>query len=648
MFSYFFRAVGAIFILLMSALPRDTLSAVSIATITDPRGADSVSLSPDGQHIALIGFSGTTHGLIIVDVASMASKMVIQGRRVVEAQWVFNKEPQSVTWITNDLLAVDYGIQIETVTLDGKKVAEIVSSRDGASVLGKADPSQPDSPMFLLVTDLADNDIALADGRSGKLTKLRFPMSGKPIQWAFDKHGHLRAMTLLNSAFWKDANSITNWYKASADAEWEKLVEFKVTDDYWIPMFVPEQENSLVISSNNGRDTRAIFLYDTKNHVTTELMAGHPTQDILAVGGIQQREFNSVLTSGMLPQKYWFDDDWRKIQAAVDEALPKRINVLSGDPTNKVLIFSYGDVDPGTWLLLDTVKLTLTDVAKAKMSIDAEKMRPMAAISYPARDGLNIPAYLTRPVIPVDCIGTEPCPAPTIVMVHGGPTVRDVWRWNEDVQLLAGNGYVVFQPQFRGSYGFGKKFKEAGFGQWGLAMQDDITAGVEYLIQQGIADPKRICIYGASYGGYAALWGLIKTPTLYKCGVSFAGVVDIEYMFNDSSDTNRNSIGREVMRARIGELLQKKEQFDAVSPLKHADKIMAPVLLMHGDEDKRVPISHGKKMKSALEENKKIFQWSVFEGEGHGLSYVNSQNRYFETLLEFFGKYLGNPSETKP
>lgn len=640
MLPHFFRTVSAIFISLMITLPSEAFAVVSIADITDPRGAYSVGLSPDGKHIALIGFSGSTHGLIIVDVASMASKMIVQGRRVVEAQWVFNKEPQSVTWITNDLLAVDYGIQIETVTLDGKKVAEIVSSSDGVSVLGKADPSQPDSPMFLLVTDLADNDIALADGRSGKLTKLRFPMSGKPIQWAFDKHGQLRAMTLLNSAFWKDANSVTNWYKANADSAWEKLVEFKVTDDYWIPMFVPEQENSLVISSNSGRDTRAIFRYDTKNKAITELMAGHPTQDILAVGGIQQREFNSVLTSGMLPQKYWFDEDWQKIQAAVDEALPKRINILSGDPKNKVLIFSYGDIDPGTWLLLDTVQLTLIDVAKAKMSIDAEKMRPMEAITYPARDGLNIPAYLTRPLAPVACVDTVSCPAPTIVMVHGGPTVRDLWRWNEDVQLLAGNGYVVFQPQFRGSYGFGKKFKEAGFGQWGLAMQDDITAGVEYLIQQGIADPKRICIYGASYGGYAALWGLIKTPTLYKCGVSFAGVVDIEYMFNDSSDTNSNSIGREMMRARVGELVQNKEKFDAVSPLKHADKIMVPVLLMHGDEDKRVPISHGKKMKLALEENKKIFQWNVFEGEGHGLTYVNSQNRYFETLLEFFGKYL--------
>jgi dipeptidyl aminopeptidase/acylaminoacyl peptidase len=644
MFLKFVHSIIPIFITLI-LLPTSTLAAVSIEDITNPRGASSVNLSPDGKHIALIGFSGTTHALIIIDVVSMKAKSIIQGRRVVEANWAFNKDPQEVTWITNDLLAVDYGIQIETVTLDGKKVEEIVSSLEGAKVIGKADFSQPDSPLFLLATNLADNDIAIANGRTGKLTKLRFPMSGKPIHWAFDKNGQLRALTLLDSAFWKDANSVTNWYKPSVEAAWEKMEEFKVTDDYWIPMFVPEQENSLVISSNSGRDTRAVFRYDTKNHTIAELMAGHPTQDILTVDGIQQREFNSVLTNGMRPEKFWFDSDWSKIQTSVDAVLPERVNILSGDPKNQVLIFSYGDVDPGTWLVLDTIKLTMTDVAKAKTSIDATKMRPMSTITYKASDGLIIPGYLTRPAVVSGCDDSTRCPAPMIVLVHGGPTVRDLWKWNDDVQILASNGYVVFQPQFRGSHGFGKKFKEAGFGQWGLAMQDDITTGVEYLIQQGIADPKRICIYGASYGGYAALWGLIKTPDLYKCGVSFAGVADIEYMFNDSSDTNANSIGRELMRSRVGDVKQKIDQFDRVSPLKHADQIMVPVLLMHGDEDKRVPISHGEKMKAALEKNNKIYQWTVFEGEGHGLRYVASQNKYFKTLLEFFAKYLDKHKE---
>ena len=181
---------------------------------------------------------------------------------------------------------------------------------------------------------------------------------------------------------------------------------------------------------------------------------------------------------------------------------------------------------------------------------------------------------------------------------------------------------------------------EAGYGQWGLAMQDDITAGVDAMIERGIADPKRVCIYGASYGGYAALWGLVKTPDLYRCGISFAGVADIEFMFSDWSDRNSDKVVREILRARVGDVLLSKAQFDQVSPLKHADQIKAPVLLMHGDKDERVPISHSKKMMQALDANKKTYEWHEFVDEGHGLSDGASQQVFLEKLLGFLDKYI--------
>ena len=142
---------------------------------------------------------------------------------------------------------------------------------------------------------------------------------------------------------------------------------------------------------------------------------------------------------------------------------------------------------------------------------------------------------------------------PAVILIHGGPWVRDYWGWNPEVQLLAAHGYVVFQPQFRGSTGFGNHFRMAGYQQWGKSMQDDITAGVEYLIKEGIVDQNRICIVGASYGGYAALWGLVKTPDLYRCGISFAGVSDIADMLDDNSDTNRSKLGREFQVKLVGE-----------------------------------------------------------------------------------------------
>src|SRR5205823_6513944 len=172
-----------------------------------------------------------------------------------------------------------------------------------------------------------------------------------------------------------------------------------------------------------------------------------------------------------------------------------------------------------------------------------------------------IPAYLTLPPGSRERL-------PTVILIHGGPIARDHWRFDPDVQLLASRGYAVFQPQFRGSSGFGKRFMEAGYGQWGLAMEDDITSGVRWLIEKHIADPDRVCIYGASYGGYAALWGLIKTPELYRCGISLAGVSDIEYMLTDDSDVNDSAIGRLLRRTTIGDLKTHKQQFDGVSPLK--------------------------------------------------------------------------------
>jgi dipeptidyl aminopeptidase/acylaminoacyl peptidase len=164
---------------------------------------------------------------------------------------------------------------------------------------------------------------------------------------------------------------------------------------------------------------------------------------------------------------------------------------------------------------------------------------------------------------------------------------------------------------------------------------------VQYLISKGIADPHRICIYGASYGGYAALWGMVKTPELYRCGVSFAGVSDIGKHLTGSSDANDSKLGREYMRFAIGDAKLNQAQFDAVSPLKHADRIQAPILLMHGDRDQRVPLSSGSDMDDVLTKLGKPHEWYVFEGEGHGLYYLDSEKVYYKKLLAFLKKYIG-------
>lgn len=616
-------------ILALMVVSGDTLGEpLTIEQAVDPRGTREVSLSPDGKHLVSVIFNGTNFGLLLHDTDTMAVRMLSTGKRVTEGFWTFNKMPRKVTWVGNDLIAVDYGIEAESINLAGKKVAEL-----GEQVIGPAERGNPYSPNLLVYSNVEDGDVELVNARTGDSRRLKHP-GGKVIKWAFDRRGELRAVTVVNSAFWKDVSTITNWYKSSGKADWEKLGEFKVTDDYWVPMYVPDEPDTLVISARHERDTYAIFSYDTKRHAIGEMMAGHPTQDILNVGGIDQSSFERVTTGGMTPQQIWFDAAWGRVQHVVDLALPNRINQISGNPKGKVLVFSYGDIDPGCWYLLDLESNSLQLVAKARPEVSASSLRPMQMLTYAAPDGVTVPAFLTRP-------DDKTQPVPLVVLIHGGPTARDYWAWNAEVQLLAANGYAVFQPQFRGSSGFGRRFEEAGFGQWGMAMQDDITAGVQYLIKQGVVDPKRICIAGTSYGGYAALWGLAKTPDMYRCGVSFAGVSDIEYMFKDSSDTAGDKVSRELMLSRIGDARLNKEQFDQVSPLKHADRISAPVLLIHGERDVRVPMAHGEKMKRALEKQGKKVEWLTFEREGHGLYYVSSQVTYYETLLQFLDRYIG-------
>ncbi|WP_217916282.1 S9 family peptidase [Duganella sp. BJB1802] len=604
---------------------------LTVEQAVEPLSTYALSLSPDGKHIAGIGYNINNSGLILYDTATLTPRMIYEGKQVEEGYWSFQKAPLAVTWVDNDLLAVDYGIKAESIRLDGTKVADL-----GEKVIGRAERGNTPSPNMLVYTDREDGDVGLVNARTGAMRKFSYP-SGKAIKWAFDKRGELRAVTLVNSAFWKDVSKVSNWYKPSAGAEWEKLAEFSITEDYWVPLYVPDEADALVVSSRSGRDTYAIHAYDTKHRALGELMAGHPTVDIVGVSGIDQASFEQVSTRGMKPQQIWFDPDWDAVQRAVDQALPKRFNQISGNPKGNVLVSSTSDVDPGSWYLLDVASGELRLICVTRPKLAGVDMRPMEIFKYAAADGLSIPAFLTKP-------SDKPGAMPLVVLIHGGPTARDYWGWNEEVQILAAHGYAVFQPQFRGSSGFGRRFEEAGFGQWGLSMQDDITAGVEYLIKQGIADPKRVCIAGASYGGYAALWGLVKTPDLYRCGVSFAGVSDIEFMFHDRSDRTGNKVAREFMLARIGDARSNKERFDDVSPLKHADRIKAPVLIMHGKEDVRVPIAHAEKMKDALEAQHKTVQWLSFEKEGHGLYYVDNEIAYYKTLLEFLDKYIGPAS----
>src|SRR5258708_4212692 len=230
-----------------------------------------------------------------------------------------------------------------------------------------------------------------------------------------------------------------------------------------------------------------------------------------------------------------------------------------------------------------------------------------------------------------------------VVVVHGGPYVGgDVWQWHPEVQFLASRGYAVLQPNFRGTTRYGWKHYSVGRKQWGLAMQDDITDGVQWVIAQGVADPNRICIYGASYGGYATMMGLARTPDLFKCGINYVGVTDLPLWLTATWSDLGDEYLRYTAPQQIGDPDRDAERLKSTSPVNLASSMKAPVLMAYGSEDVRVPIEHGTRMKSALERSGRSFQWIVGDGEGHGFQKLENQVMFYGAMEKFLDENIGS------
>lgn len=606
---------------LLSGAAAQAAEPLSIKDAFRPPLLNSVRLSPDGRTLLASAYSGGQTVPVMIDVETLKATYV----KVPLPHAAWGHRP---VWLDNGVAAMTtYFGRTAIVRANG----EVVSTLRELLVGGLA--PAPDGAARVLLKHYDATDVfELADPLTGKsrIVKIRPPETAD--SWLFDEQGVARVVTTRDRAFWTDDTRITHWYRAGEDQPWQKLETFRFVDERWTPVQLMK-DGSLLIYSNQGRDTWAYFRYDPLQRRLGEMVAGDDRFDVVARHGRDGR-YEWVIGLGAKPELQWFEPRWAALQRSVDEALPGRINLLSGRPEDKVLVYSYGDVDPGRWLLLDVTKGQLRDLLVAKPEIDVDRMRPTRVVSYRSLDGLEIPAYLTLPA-------ASDRPKRAVVLIHGGPVVRDHWGWDAEVQLLASRGYAVLQPQFRGSDGFGKRFREAGRGQWGLSMQDDITAAAQWLVAQGHAEADRLCVYGASYGGYAALWGLAKTPDLFRCGISYAGVSDIELKLKDDSDTNASSEGRQWMRAYVGDAKTDKAKFAEVSPLQKADRIKAPLLIAHGTLDERVPIEHSKKMVAQLKRHGKDHQWLELHGEYHGISDTANQQRFYDAMFDFLDRHIG-------
>ncbi len=394
----------------------------------------------------------------------------------------------------------------------------------------------------------------------------------------------------------------------------------------------------LVTNKGDNRDLLELILLDPQT-LKEEIVESDPFKKV-DIGNIVISEVNRDIiytTYEDERERYnWKDKSYQKDYEIIKKQIPERDIYFSNstDDEQYWLVSAYSDVDPGSTYLYDRNNQKLTFQYKPRPRIPVEEMANMKAITYKSSDGLEIPAYLTVPK------GVEAKNLPLVVLPHGGPWARDGWGYNSYVQFLANRGYAVLSPNFRSSTGYGKKFLNAGNNEWGQKMQDDITWGVKHLIENGVADPKKIGIMGGSYGGYATLAGLAFTPDLYACGVSIVGPSNLITLLN-SIPPYWESI-RIVFHQRMGDpsTVEGKAQLERQSPLNSAHKIKVPLLVVQGANDPRVNIHESDQIVVALRERGAAVEYIVAPDEGHGFARPVNNMAMLAATEKFLAKHL--------
>ena len=295
-----------------------------------------------------------------------------------------------------------------------------------------------------------------------------------------------------------------------------------------------------------------------------------------------------------------------------------------------VLLFVWGDRNNGDYFLFDTEQKKADRIFSRREWFVPQQVPPSRLVSFRARDGMQLHGYLTEPLT------TANRPRPMVLLPHGGPfTVFDQWRFDDDTQLLAAAGYAVLRVNYRGSGNYGRAYTDAGSREWGARMQDDLADATQWAVKEGIADRDRICIYGASYGGYAALMGVARDPGLYRCAAGYVGVYDLELMHRDTSQGSGS--GRTWAMDWLGD----RRELGASSPVNLADRIKVPVFLAAGGKDERAPIEHSKRMERALKRAGVPVETLYYPNEGHGFYTEPHRREYYARLLGFLSQHLG-------
>jgi dipeptidyl aminopeptidase/acylaminoacyl peptidase len=635
---------------------------VPIAAFFDDPRVSGAKLAPDGKHLAMLVNSNNGHDrLAVVTLTDLSVKVVgdFTDADVGRFEWVNNER---LVYNSRDKSTPPgrqrYAGGLFAVNIDGSKYRKLADLRSKFVTDGRLhgleklpwntfmldQPGAQDSNAVYVVKvefgkdDAPDLvDLLKLDTLSGTYDTV--PRPGRTHAWWLDAKGRPTLATTVEN------NLETLHYLDPKDGRWRKLAtaeRYLGSEGGYAPLaFTPD--GGLYVTSRQGRDKAAPFAFD----LAGGKVAGRPLVDLDAYDFDGELVMNDNKLLGI---RYtadaegvaWYDPAMKATQDAIDKLLPGRINTISvgsRSETPYVLVRSRSDRQPSVFMLYDRATGRLSKVGESRPAIVPRRMGTQDLTVVKARDGMGIPTWLT---VPADGQGRK---LPTVVLVHGGPYVRGhEWGWKAESQFLASRGYLVLEPEYRGSTGYGEAHFRAGWKQWGMAMQDDIADVTRWAVNQGIADPKRICIAGASYGGYATLMGLVRDPDLYKCGIDWVGVTDIDLLYKghwSADDDLPEAYKRYGMPTLLGDPVKDAAQFAATSPLKQAARITQPVLLAYGGADHRVPIYHGRLFRSALEKTNKQVEWVEYAEEGHGWTLVETRLDFWARVERFLQKQIG-------
>jgi dipeptidyl aminopeptidase/acylaminoacyl peptidase len=472
-------------------------------------------------------------------------------------------------------------------------------------------------------------DVYRIDLRTGAET-LVAKNPGDIVGWQTDNAGRVR-MAVRSAGL-----TTILLYRADEASEFRPIV----TTDYRTqvdPAFFTADDRKVYTISNRGRDKRALVLLDPDRPDVEELIFDPADVDLDSADWSRARKKLIFATyQRAKTERKYFDAGIEAMFARLQAKLPNMYVYLqsSTKAEDKYIVSASNDRTPGARYVYDVKADTLSKLGDINPKIPEEQMSFMKPIQYTSRDGLTINGYLTLP------LGREPKNLACIVNPHGGPWARDGWGYNAEIQFLANRGFCVLQMNFRGSTGYGRKFWEASFGQWGLKMQDDVTDGARWLIAQGIADPKRIGIYGGSYGGYATLAGVTFTPDLYAAAVDYVGVSNLFTFMNTIPPYWKPFLPK--FQDMVGHPERDKERLGATSPALHADRIRTPLFVAQGARDPRVNKAESDQMVEALRKRGVQVEYLVKDNEGHGFHNEENQFEFYGAMERFFEAHM-NP-----